>query len=250
MATTTVVKTRQRPLSAGQLAANIADVDTFPKLRAARRPTTGTRGRPGMATDMNGAPSVNAVAARPHPRRHTGSPPATRARDYVEVLVHVRPAPNTLPEVFDGFLRTEPAVPAGVAPRRRPCTVHSGGTSLRAGDMLARNAPLPVDVHPGDLLAMPWFRRVSPLGRLQLQPRPAGHPSSRCAMGQPVFSCGGRPLRISSPATWATDQRWVRRWVPVPGSARPRRRDPGPEQAAGRALAWLPRCPRSAARAP
>ena len=41
---------------------------------------------------------------------HRISAPATRPRDYVEVLVHVRLAPNTLPEVFDGFLRTEPAV--------------------------------------------------------------------------------------------------------------------------------------------
>ncbi len=106
----TLSRARQRPLQAGQLAANIADVDTFPKLRAARRPTTGTHGLPGMAADINRTPSVDPVAARPHPRRPTGSAPATRPRDYVEVLVHVRLAPDTLPEVFDSFLRTEPGV--------------------------------------------------------------------------------------------------------------------------------------------
>ena len=126
MATTPVVKSPSTTLVGRSARREHCRRGHVPEAPAARRPTTGTRGRPGMAADMNGAPSVNAVAARPHRRRHT----SLYGANYTARVIGRRAEGKLVPSTVVG----------------RHC---------EAGDILARNVPLPVDVHPGDMLAMP-----------------------------------------------------------------------------------------------
>ena len=84
---------------------------------------------------------------------------------------------NVRTALYDADYSVHPRVPVRRTPPPALCRVV--GKHCESGDIIVKDAFLPADVHPGDLLAVPATGAYCRSHREQLQPRRRGRRSSR-----------------------------------------------------------------------